>query len=113
MHNTNQAKAIGLLAANRIHFGFTPHPDEGFYGFGERFHGSLSSNQRGQKLYNWVEDGGFGFGTSLRLPKGLDSTYTPMPYFLSSRGYGMYLNTTFRTSFDVAKTDPNLVSFEV
>jgi hypothetical protein len=52
-----------------------------------------------------VEDGGFGFGLDVRLPKGKFSTYVPMPFTLSSKGYGVYVNTTYRSDWDIGSTN--------
>lgn len=72
------------------------------YGFGERFN---TVNQRGKQLYCWTEDGGWGFGTELRLPKGPESTYVPMPWLLARRPggytYGLFVNSTYRTDWNL------------
>ncbi|MEW5816343.1 MAG: TIM-barrel domain-containing protein [Spirochaetota bacterium] len=67
---------------------FVCRDGEGFFGFGERFNGL---NQRGGKVdirvfEQWRNQG--------------DKTYMPVPFFLSSAGYGMYLNTNRYVEFD-------------
>lgn len=86
--------------ANRIGWGFKTRSDDGYFGFGERFN---LLNQRGQRLYCWVEDGGWGMSIidGARLPKVPSETYVPMPWFMSPRSYGFLLDTTFRTDWDL------------
>ncbi len=35
------------------------------------------------------------------------STYIPVPFFMSTNGVGVVVNTTYRTIFDMCKTDPD------
>lgn len=69
---------------------FLAQPDEGFYGFGERFNGF---NQRGNRLDVRVYD--------QYKNQGL-RTYIPMPFFISSQGYGLYLHTNRYVLYDLA-----------
>ncbi len=72
--------------------------DEGFFGLGERF---ARSNHRGHEVLNWVED-------AWCDPRpGHDWTYWPVPFFLSSRGYGLLLDTTRRGTFRMASDRPD------
>jgi alpha-glucosidase (family GH31 glycosyl hydrolase) len=80
---------------------FLSPPDEGFYGFGERFN---AFNQRGSRPDVCV----FAEFTE----QGLHS-YIPVPFFLSSRGYGFWQQTARRVSFDLAATDPQRWSFDL
>jgi alpha-glucosidase (family GH31 glycosyl hydrolase) len=75
-------------------FSFDSPPDEGFYGFGERFN---AINQRGQKLDVRVHEQYKNHG--LR-------TYLPMPLFISSQGYGLMVQTLRYSLFDLAHNDP-------
>ncbi len=63
--------------------------EERFYGFGERYN---QIDQRGNVVdvyvYNQYKDQGI-------------RTYIPMPYFLSSGGYGVWLDTDRYTEFDM------------
>ena len=87
-------------AINRVSLGFKLHDDDHFFGFGERF---VRSDHRGQLLYNWVEDAGFGHGESTPpgpgnpSPNGEGMAYIPIPWFLDPRGFGLLMNGTFRT----------------
>lgn len=65
------------------------HVDEGFYGFGEKF---TEFNKRGQKVEVWQKDA---------LSTNSDWSYKGMPYFMSSYGYSVLLNTFTRTLFDM------------
>ena len=99
-----------LPKINRVGLALDSGENEGFFGMGERF---SSVNQAGQKLYCWAEDGGWGFGTHMRLPKGKESTYAPVPFFISDHGYGIWLNTTRRTDWDFREAAKGTVSWEV
>ena len=61
------------------------------YGLGERF-GPLVKN--GQTIDIWNEDG----GTSSEL------SYINVPFYLSNRGYGIFVNDTGRVSFEVGSS---------
>ncbi len=55
---------------NHIRWGFkATDPEEGLYGFGMRMVPEQNKRGRGN-VYSYVEEGGFGFGTEYRLPKG-------------------------------------------
>lgn len=68
---------------------FYMHVDEAFYGFGEKFTGF---NKRGQRVTVWQKDA---------LSTNSDWSYKGMPYFMSSYGYSVLLNTFTRTEFDM------------
>jgi len=61
---------------------FTLAPGEKIFGCGESFTGL---DKRGQKLTLWTDDA-----------NGVENqgSYKPVPFFLSSRGYGMFMHTT-------------------
>lgn len=71
---------------------FESPSDEAFYGFGERFN---ALNQRGNTLDNHVFHQFTGQGKY---------SYIPIPFFLSSRGYGFWLKTECQAHFDLAAT---------
>jgi sulfoquinovosidase len=76
---------------------FEMSPSEDFFGLGERF---ASLNHRGRSLYSWAEEGGLGAGEGVPrgpFPNGPSMTYFPVPFFHSSAGYSMHLDTTLRT----------------
>lgn len=76
-------------------------PDEHFYGFGEEF-GDI--DKRGQKIVSWVSEAS---GNSSR------KAYKNIPFFMSTGGYGVFLNTTYKTIFDMGFTSRRSYSFEV
>ena len=63
--------------------------DEGFYGFGEKFN---TFNKRGQKITVWQRDA---------QSTNSDISYKGMPWFISSCGYAVLLNTFTRTHFNM------------
>lgn len=87
------ARGDGSLAGYR--FGFASPADEAFYGFGERFN---ALDQRGSRLLNRVYAQYIGQGKR---------SYIPIPFFISSRGYSIWLCTERQAEFDLAavKTD--------
>jgi alpha-glucosidase (family GH31 glycosyl hydrolase) len=81
---------------------FQTTSSEGFYGFGQRWN---AANQRGKRLQCWLEEASWSFlNLSHPLPAidGESSTYMPMPFFISSNGYGIEVDTSYRTEFDMA-----------
>ncbi|HDQ72971.1 MAG TPA: DUF4968 domain-containing protein [Chloroflexi bacterium] len=63
---------------------------EAFYGFGERFN---DYNKRGEDVPIYV------FNEYLDQQ---DRTYMPIPFFISSKGYGIFLDTTYFSIFNLA-----------
>ncbi len=68
------------------------YSDEAFYGFGEKFN---SFNKRGQFVTVWQRDA---------QSTNSDVSYKGMPYFMSSCGYSILLNTFTRTHFNMGAT---------
>src|SRR5919107_3916627 len=73
-----------LIAAS-----FSLSPDEKLFGCGEAF---TRLNKRGQKLPMWTYD-----AYSALTPR----MYKPIPFFMSDRGYGMFVHTTAPSTFDL------------
>lgn len=65
-------------------------PDEGFFGLGERF---ARTNHRGFEVLNSIED------AYVDPRPGHDWTYWPVPFFVSNRGYGVFVDTTRQAAF--------------
>lgn len=76
--------------ALQISQSFASPAGEAFYGFGERFN---ALDQRGEKLDVRVYEQYRAQGTR---------TYIPVPFFLSSRGYGLYLDSSRHVDYDLA-----------
>jgi alpha-D-xyloside xylohydrolase len=68
---------------------FTLSPDEKLFGGGESF---TRLNKRGQKLVLYAYD-----AYSAQTPR----MYKPVPFFVSSRGYGMFVHTSAPLTFDL------------
>lgn len=65
------------------------YSDECFYGFGEKFN---TFNKRGQTVTVWQRDA---------QSTNSDISYKGMPYFMSSSGYSVLMNTYTRTHFNM------------
>lgn len=78
--------------ARRFAATFELAPDEKIFGTGESF---TRLNKRGQKMNMTVRDG-----------MGVQGTYQykPIPFFMSSRGYGMFVHTSAPLTFDFGRT---------
>ncbi|MEN6571068.1 MAG: TIM-barrel domain-containing protein [Anaerolineaceae bacterium] len=85
---------------HRIELGFDAPADEAFYGFGERYN---AIDQRGNTLRNRVID---------QYKRQGKRTYYPVPFFISSRGYGVWVKTDHEVTFDLAETSSNTWKME-
>jgi alpha-D-xyloside xylohydrolase len=70
---------------------FNLSPDEKIFGCGESFTGF---NKRGQKVVLWTDDAN---GVQN------EAMYKPIPFFMSSRGYGMFMHTSSPITCDFGK----------
>jgi len=88
------------IRAHRVRVSFDAPATERFYGLGERFN---LLNQRGQvmdvRCYEQYKNHG-------------KRTYMPMPFLLSSNGYGVWVQSSRWMQFDLASTQPNRWSLE-
>lgn len=79
--------------ARRVRLTFRAGSDEAFFGLGERFN---ALNQRANimdiRVYEQYKNQG-------------QRTYMPIPFLLSSAGYGLYVNSSRWMQFDLAATD--------
>ncbi len=73
-----------------VHETFGLAPDEDLYGLGEQF---ARINRVGQRFELWATDA---YGISHR------ATYKNVPFLWSTRGYGLFVHTTSRVTFDLA-----------
>jgi alpha-D-xyloside xylohydrolase len=73
-------------------FAFHLHPDEHLFGLGEKF---LPLDRKGQRIISWTQDA-FG-STSERSHKNI-------PFLTSTRGYGLFLDTGSRVTWDLGAT---------
>lgn len=83
-------------------------PEEHFFGFGERMD---FVDQRGKQLRLSV-----GRGEAKPHIIGayniLEANYAPVPFFMSTRGYGIFLNTPYASRWDMGHSTPGTYSFE-
>ncbi len=79
----------------RVRLTFASAPREGFFGLGERFN---ALNQRGNVLDVRVYEQYRSQGTR---------TYIPIPFVLSSAGYGLYVESKRWMQFDLAASQPD------
>jgi alpha-D-xyloside xylohydrolase len=70
---------------------FSLSPDEKIFGCGESF---TEFDKRGQKVVLWTDDAN---GTQN------ETMYKPVPFFLSSRGYGLFMHTSSPITCDFGK----------
>lgn len=78
---------------------------ETYYGFGEK--AFLGMSRHGEVIVNWNTD-------TFAYPPGLDPIYQSIPFFHAlhdGKAYGLFLNNTFRTYFDMGKTSPGRYVF--
>jgi len=103
-----QASGATSMAAS-----FTSAADEHFMGFGER---ENEVDQAGRTVESWCVEGAFNpaevpfvpFTTPLWAISGrTDATYFPMPWAVSSRGYGFLLENTERSVFRLRSDRPD------
>ncbi len=82
-------------------------PDEHFFGFGERMD---FIDQRNKKLTLNV-----GRGNELPYIIGaynvLEANYCPVPFFMSTKGYGIFLHNSFATNWDMGNRNQSQYSF--
>ncbi len=98
--------------------GFAAEPDERYLGFGER---ANAVDQRGRDVEVFVADGPYQpeerpFVMGFVPPQGMsmrdDATYFPMPWLLSTAGYGFLLDNQETSTFHLASERPDTWSVE-
>ncbi|NOY77826.1 MAG: alpha-xylosidase, partial [Calditrichaeota bacterium] len=95
---------IGIREANgetSFFFSGALDSDEQMVGFGEKF-GPLS--KRHQKMLSWNSD---------TASTATDRTYKNIPFFMSSKGYGIFVNTGHRIHYEIGNPTFVSYSFEV
>lgn len=75
-------------------------PGENVYGFGERFTAFVKN---GQVVDTWNEDG----GTASQV------AYKSIPFYMTNRGYGVFVDHSDNVSFEVASEKVEYVGFSV
>jgi alpha-glucosidase (family GH31 glycosyl hydrolase) len=83
-----------------VRLSFDSPQQESFHGLGERYH---AYNLRGSSLDASVYE---------QYKNQNIHTYLPVPFFLSSQGYGFYIQTARFSTFDLAASDPHTWQFQ-
>ncbi len=102
--------SAGAPPWNKTSLSFRLPPEEHFFGLGERF---ATFDHRGHSLYSWAEEAGLGKGESAPVskenpfPNGPSMTYFPIPFFHSTAGYAMHVDTSARSEVHFGSEDPN------
>lgn len=81
--------------------------DEHFFGFGERMD---FMDQRSKKLQLNVGRGK-GMPHIIGAYDPLQANYSPIPFFMSTKGYGIFFHTAFPTEWDMGAANKNQYSF--
>lgn len=82
-----------------LHESFACAPDEHFYGFGEKF---TNFDKRGQWLAMWNDDA-HGVNT--------ERAYKNVPFFVSSKGYGLFVDSVTYVNFDMGQPATPISTF--
>ncbi|RLI24523.1 hypothetical protein DRO58_07290 [Candidatus Bathyarchaeota archaeon] len=92
-HKNYRSLPLGFTTKNgkfyRSNETFSLFPGESFYGFGEKF---TKLNKVGQRIRCWNTNP-FGAGT--------EESYKNIPFFMSTRGYGIFVNSTYPIVFEM------------
>lgn len=81
---------VSHAAPGQLLISFALQPGEAIWGCGQRFD---AFNLRGTRLEHWVTDGW----------NRLDTSYFAVPFFISSEGYGLFVNHPGRIRFDIGQ----------
>src|SRR5690606_12145619 len=83
-------------------------PDEHFFGFGERMD---FLDRRGKKL-NLNVGRGTGRPHIVGAYNVLEANYCPIPFFMSTKGYGIFFHNSHPTEWDMGNTSPHYYTFK-
>ena len=86
---TFSAQDVDRAAPVRARMNLLLRSDEAIWGLGEKF---TSLNKRGQRIHCWQRDA---------LSTNTEDAYKSHPFYISSYGYGLLLNTYARSCFDI------------
>jgi alpha-glucosidase (family GH31 glycosyl hydrolase) len=99
---------------NQLGLAFSLDPKDKLFGLGERL---STVNHSGMRYGTWVEEGGVGQGENTPAgpnnpsPNGPGMTHYPTPFLLSSKGFGLFLEGTYRASFAMGSDAPSALRF--
>ena len=117
--NGIQALRATVPGATSVRIGFQTRTGERYLGFGER---SDSVDQRGRAPEMYVSDGPFSKDSRVIVsntipPAGYrdrdDASYYPIPWLLSTGGYGALVDNDETSRFDIGKSDNGAWTAEV
>ena len=99
---------------------FEAAPGERYLGFGER---SNAADQTGNRVFSWAEEGPFSGGNyqdelnvvlpDYTFPNGPTTTNFPIPWLVSTRGFGVLVEQTERSYFNLLSERPDAWLAEV
>lgn len=92
---TREPEAPGPAVGGGFALDFALQAGERIIGFGDQTRERLE--HRGTTAEMWIEN---------------VTGYVPVPFYLSDRGYGVVLNTTWRHRYDVGATNPEVLQVE-
>ena len=117
--NGIEALRATVPGATAVRIGFKTQTGERYLGFGER---SDAVDQRGRDPEMYVSDGPFSKDSRVIVsntipPQGYrdrdDASYYPIPWLLSTRGYGALVDNDETSRFDVGQSDKDTWTAEV
>jgi alpha-glucosidase (family GH31 glycosyl hydrolase) len=89
----------GSTIINKVQDHFYSPTSEEFYGFGERYN---DFSKRGQDIETYVYNQYLNQGTR---------TYLSIPFFVNTKGYGIFLNSTYYSRFRLATERSDMYGF--
>ncbi len=101
---------------NESALAFTLPPDSHFFGLGQR---NATLDHLGYELYSWPEEGGLGGGEDAGprpdnpYPNGPSMTYFPVPFFHTTHGVSVLIDTTRRSIVRFGSDSPDTWSTAV
>ncbi|MEE4488994.1 TIM-barrel domain-containing protein [Streptomyces sp. BE230] len=84
-----------------FHETFAAKPDEHFYGLGEKF---TELDKRGQRIVSWNYDA---------FSSESERSYKNVPFYVSSRGYGVFVDSGMAAEFDLCHSTNSCVQIVV
>nr|WP_243450130.1 TIM-barrel domain-containing protein [Neobacillus terrae] len=102
--NRNMAWATdGSSSITKVEDHLYSNSTEAIFGLGEHYD---QLNKRGQTVQNYIYN-------QYKNQANGDKTYMSIPFFLNSGGYGIYINSTYYSSFDLANSRSDMLGFTV
>lgn len=91
----------GNVIIDKVEERFYTPTDEAFFGFGEHYN---NFNKRGQNIDTYVYN---------QYKNQNEKTYMAIPFMVTSKGYGIYANSTYYSQFRMATDANDMYSFTV